>query len=65
MGNYPPRGLATLLDNGVEAMSNKAKAIALLSARIQLESNRRYRSSYEQECYDELIEIRRLLRARS
>jgi hypothetical protein len=46
-------------------MSNKAKAIALLSARIQLESNRRYRSSYEQECYDELIEIRRLLRARS
>ena len=45
-------------------MNSKSLAIALLSTLINREERRRYMSSYETQCLDELIEIRRLLRAR-
>lgn len=44
--------------------ANISRAIALLDARISLESQRLYQSSYASECLDELKFIRRLLRAR-
>lgn len=44
--------------------ANLSKALKLLTARAHLEHMRRYRSSYEQECLDELWQVIKLLRAR-
>jgi len=43
---------------------NLSRALKLLNDRYHLEFMRRYRSSYEQECLDELWTVIQLLRAR-